>query len=226
MSKTVCQQLQSKMLKFYKELIGQPVDPEDVYKQIQNIATSFISNRKGFIYDECRGENVFRWIVCGSGNEGVMGKVSLDKNAGGYLVSLFSVEVCDISRYKAIAEGVLGPRNLCNHWMWMHFLAKEFDSLLRKKKSTLKTAMETMRTENRFHMSIRNGWRHFKWEDPSRSWKDYLDKVEQIISDAIKDDGNPTIHTSLVDDSIIDVEVHPACTETPIHTKIELPCWF
>ena len=223
---TMYQELRDSIFEFYKGIIGRKInDPNsEVYEQIRNIATSFISDKEDFIYDERHTDNSFRWTVCKDSGEFIVGEIEMEENDDVYLVSSFSVETDDGAKRKDFARSRTLPWNQYNHWRGMCMFAKEVKQLLRVKDPNLTTLLELMREECRLHKSICNGWRYFKHLNPSKSQQDYLDKVSEIVADVIDD--HFRIEVTLIDKSTVDFEMHYGDTETVAHKQLKLPCWF
>lgn len=222
----VYQELQNNIFEFYKRITGRKInDPNSkVYEQIRNIATSFISDKEGFIYDERRTENSFRWTVCKDSGEFIVGKIKVEENDDVYLVSSFSVKTDDGTDRRNFARSMTLPWHQYNHWGGMRMFAKEVKQLLRIESPDLTTLLELMRKECRLHKSICDGWGYFKHLNPSKSQQDYLDKVSEIVADVADD--HFRIKVTLVDKSTVDFEMHYGDTETVFHKQLELPCWF
>ena len=132
---TMYQELQNNIFEFYKGITGRKINDPDskVYEQIRNIATSFISDKEGFIYDERHTENSFRWTVCKDSGEFIVGKIKMEENDGAYLVSSFSVKTDDGTDRKNFARSMTLPWNQYNHWRGMRMFAKEIKQKYPKK---------------------------------------------------------------------------------------------
>ena len=219
-------ELQNNIFEFYKGIIGRKInDPNsEVYERIRDIATSFISDKTGFIYDERHTENSFRWTVCKNTGEFVVGKIEMEENDDAYLVSSFSVETDNGTRRRDFAKSRTLPWDQYNHWKGMCMFAKEVKQLLHVKSPNLTTLLELMRKECRLYKSICDGWIYFKHLNPSKSQQDYLDKVSEIVADVADD--HFRIKVTLVDKSTVDFEIHYGDTETVVRKQLKLPCWF